>query len=85
MRKVQLTLTNQEAEILGIRASQLGYNLAKYIRLLLGKEIVESFEETKVPVFKMSHQAEEVTERALKEYQENNSLKLKSLDDLDKI
>ena len=85
MRKVQLTLTDQEAEILGIKASQLGYNLAKYIRLLLGKEIVESFEEAEIPVFKMSRQAEKATEEALGEYEKNRALRLKTLDDLDKI
>ena len=85
MRKVQLTLTNQEAEILGIKASQLGYNLAKYIRLLLGREIIDSFEEAEVPVFKMSRRVEKATKEAIEEHRANKTTKLNSINDLDKI
>ena len=85
MRKVQLTLTDQEAEILGAKASQLGYNLAKYIRLLLGREVVSSFEGMSVPTFKLTKKAKLVAKKGLDQYQKGKVIKLKSADSLDAI
>jgi len=85
MRKVQLTLTTQEAEIIAIKASQLGYNVTKYIKALLGKEILDTLKELSYPVFKLSEKAEKKVAKAQEEYLQGKAVELKSIDDLDKF
>lgn len=83
MRKVQLTLTNQEVEILSLKASQFGYNVTKYIKLLLGKEILAIFKKSQYPVFEMSKKAQKTAAQANKEYKKGKAVKISSVDDLD--
>ena len=85
MRKVQLTLTDQEAEILSIKASQLGYNISKYIRLILSKDIIDSFRNNQIPVFKMSEKAEITVAQGLREYKKGKTKSLKSINGLDRL
>lgn len=85
MRKIQLTLTDQEAEVLSIRAAQVGYNLTRYVKLLLGREVVDTMEENDVPVFRMSSRAEALATKGLEEYCAGRAKKLKGLDGLDKV
>ena len=83
MRKIQLTLTDQEAEVLSVRAAQIGYNLTRYVKLLLGREVVDSMEESEVPVFKMTSRAEALATKGREEFYAGRAKKLKSFDDLD--
>jgi hypothetical protein len=38
MAKLQITLTEQEAEVFGKRAEELGYSLTKFVKFLLAME-----------------------------------------------
>ena len=55
MHKVQLTFTPEEATILGTKASQLGYSITKYIKLLVGREVLKETEN--YPTFALSKKA----------------------------
>jgi len=85
MKKVQLTLTSEEAEIINIKAAQLGYNITKYIKLLLGREVLDTFKRVSYPTFKMSQKAKTKVAEAQKEYLKGKTVKLKSIDELDKF
>jgi len=85
MKKVQLTLTSEEAEIINIKAAQLGYSITKYIKLLLGKEVLDTFKKVPYPVFKMSPEMKAKVAGAQKEYLKGKTVKLKSIDELDKF
>ncbi len=85
MKKVQLTLTSEEAEIINIKAAQLGYNITKYIKLLLGREVLDTFKKVSYPTFKMSQKARTKVAEAQKEYLQGKTVKLKSVNDLDKF
>lgn len=81
MQKIQLTLTEQEKNLLSLRAATLGYNIPKYVKFLISKEAFSVVENA--PVFSLSAKAEKSAEKALKEYREAKTLELKNLDDLD--
>ena len=85
MKKVQLTLTSEEAEIINIKAAQLGYNITKYIKLLLAREVLDTFKKVSYPTFKMSQKARTKVAEAQKEYLQGKTVKLKSVNDLDKF
>jgi len=85
MTKVQLTLTDQEANLLGLRAKQLGYNLTRFLKFLISKEATHVVEEEKIPTFMMSEKAERNALRALKEYKEGKAIPIRSFKDLDKL
>lgn len=80
MYKVQLTLTPEETSILSLKADKLGYNVAKYLKLLIGREILRDIEE--YPVMPMSRRAEEKVRRARAEHKKGRSVKLSSFKEL---
>jgi hypothetical protein len=47
MTKLQLTLTDQEAEVFRKRADELGYSLTKFVKFLLAMEAYKISEEMK--------------------------------------
>lgn len=67
MTKVQLSLTTQEATILGNYGSQFGYNLPKTIRYFITKASEEILRD-EIPTFKMSKKTEENGLKALEEH-----------------
>lgn len=85
MTKLQLTLTTQETDILSAKAAQLGYNLTRFVKFLIGQEAAKTIDESNIPVFKMSKRAEKVALQAQKDYKEGKALEIKSFKDLDKI
>ena len=80
MNKVQLTLTSQEAVILGDYGAQFGYNLAKTIRHLISKTVEEIVNTRKIPTFTMSQSLERTGLNALEDYQQG---KTHQIDDID--
>jgi len=83
MKKIQLTLTRQEADILSAKAAQLGYNLTRFIKFLISKEAVEAIDLWEnLPTFPMSAKREKQVEKVLKEHAEGKTHELKDLKDL---
>ncbi len=83
MTKLQLTLTNQEADLLSFKAGKLGYNLTKFIKFLIGREAASVVEDD-IPVFKMSKKAERIALKALQEYQKGQAREIRSLSEISK-
>lgn len=82
MNKIQLTFTSQEADILSQKASLLGYSLTKYIKLLLGREVLSAIE---YPTFNLSKKAVGKIDTAFEEYKSGRASKLENIDDLDSL
>ncbi len=83
MNKVQLTLTNPEAEILQLKADKFGYDLARYVKFLISKAVEQSIDD--VPIFQMSEKMEKRYDQAMEEYRNGKAIELESIDDLDKL
>ena len=83
MYKVQLTLTPEENQLLSIRAQQLGYNVTKYIKLLISKEAQSLVED--YPAIKLSKKAIKTIDKAMKEHVSGKSVLLENIDDLDML
>ena len=66
MSKVQVTLTDQEANILSDYGARFGYSLSKTARFILGKAAEEHLE-SKTTVYKLSDSAEAKGLEALEE------------------
>ena len=76
MTKIQLSLTDQETDILSAEAAQLGYNLTKFIKFLISKTSFNIASRKEIPEFKMSKKAEKISLAALDEYQNNKSARV---------
>ncbi len=83
MYKIQLTFTPEETNILSAKAAQLGYGVTKYVKLLIGREVLQEVE--KYPTFRMSQNAIRKVEKAHKDYLEGKAFHLKKVSDLDKL
>ena len=83
MYKVQLTFTSEEADVLSAKASRLGYSVTKFIKLLVGREVLSEIE--KYPTFVLSKKARNKVENAHKEHKEGKTKLLSDIDDLDNI
>lgn len=70
MIKLQITLTDEENQLLALRASILGYDVTKYAKFLLAREAVEGRDE--VPVFTASSSMEKAIKEARKEFKKGN-------------
>lgn len=66
MIKLQITLTDEENQLLAMRASILGYDVTKYAKFLLAREAVEGRNE--VPVFTASPDMEKAIKEARHAY-----------------
>ena len=66
MIKLQITLTDEENQLLAMRATVLGYDVTKYAKFLLAREAVDSRDE--VPVFTASTSMERAIKEANKEF-----------------
>lgn len=83
MTKIQLTLTDQEADILGAKAAQLGYNITRFIKYLITKEAVGTLDpEDNLPTFKMSKRLEEIGLKALADHRAGKTHVVKNIEDL---
>lgn len=79
MTKVQLTLTDNEAEILKSYGAQFGYNLPKTIRFLISKAAEKVISERSTPEFLMSDETERKGLEALKEHRAGKTIKVKDV------
>jgi hypothetical protein len=59
MNKIQLTFTPQETDILAARANRLGYSIPKYLKLLIGREVLSDVEEMSPKFLKLAEEAKE--------------------------
>ncbi|MBU0578773.1 hypothetical protein KKE34_04255 [Patescibacteria group bacterium] len=78
MTKVQLSLTDQEAAILGSYGSQFGYNLPKTIRFVISKASEDFLREGTIPIHKMSKKTEEKGLEAIREYRSGKTTEVKN-------
>ncbi len=62
--KLQITITEEEKNLLAQRAALLGYNITKFTKYLLSHEAMKFSE---VPTYKMSEEAEKLTIKAIAE------------------
>ena len=83
MYKIQISFTPEEANILSDKASQLGYSITKYVKLLVGKEVLQEVE--KYPTFKLSKKAVRKIEKAHQDYLNGKTILLHKISDLDKL
>lgn len=81
MYKVQLTLTPEEQYILAEKASRIGYSVTKYIKLLLGKEVLSSVEE--YPVIQLSKKAIKKIDKAVEEHGQGKTVRIESFRELE--
>ncbi|PIY68916.1 hypothetical protein COY90_03445 [Candidatus Roizmanbacteria bacterium CG_4_10_14_0_8_um_filter_39_9] len=82
-QKIQITLTPEEVAALSVKSKALGYNVTKYIKFLVAREVIETVEE--YPTYKMSKRLEKLTEKAIQEYKDGKAVLLDSPYDLDKL
>jgi hypothetical protein len=75
MSKIQITLTNQEANILSDYGLQFGYNLSKTARFILGKAAEEHLE-SKTTVYKLSDSGEAKGLKALEEDRKGKTIEV---------
>lgn len=83
MYKVQITLTPEESQILDFKAQRLGYNVTKFIKLLIGKEVLSMVEQ--YPIISLSQKAINKIEKAHQEHKRGQTTRLNHLDDLDHL
>ncbi len=79
-RKIQLTLSSQEVQSLAMKGQQMGYNIPKYIRFLIGKDVEKNIET--IPTFPMSSRLEKRVIKALKDHKQGKSKTLDEVEDL---
>lgn len=75
MTKLQISLTDQETQLLEERASLLGYDVTKYAKFVLAKEAVEQI--ISVPTFAATSKMNLLLKKALKDDDDGKSVKLK--------
>ena len=80
MTKVQLSLTDEEASILGGFGEQFGYNLPKTIRYIISKATENALREHIIPVYPMSDKIEKRGLEALKEHEQGKTTEVKDID-----
>ena len=82
MTKVEFSITNREAELLTVRAAQLGYSLTTYIKLLASQEASKTIGAQSVPVFRLSSKAEARALKAARDHRAGNTVCFDSFVDL---
>jgi hypothetical protein len=75
MQNIQLSFTPEEAEILAFRAQPLGYSVAKYIKLLVHREILAHLDDCSCA---LGARAIGRVDRAHEEYKKGKAKKLTS-------
>jgi hypothetical protein len=72
MTKLQITLTDQEVNLLSLKAAALGYDVTKYAKFVLAREAEEELK--RVPSYRASPTMESLIDEAI---EEDNSGKTK--------
>ena len=78
--KIQITLTPQEVAALSIKSKALGYNVTKYIKFIVSKEVEHTVEEYET--YKMPPRMEKKVIQAIKAYKAGKTIQLKNVEDL---
>lgn len=81
MHKVQLTLTPEEAQILSVKAAPLGYSITKFLKLLIGREVLSHIEE-EFPTYKMTPRMERKVHKAWQEHKDGKTKRISSFQEL---
>ena len=71
MTKLQITLTDQETQLLSMRAAVLGYDVTKYAKFVLAQDAAEQL--TSVPTFKATPIMEKMIKKGLEEYRQGKT------------
>ncbi len=75
MTKLQITLTDQETQLLSMRAAVLGYDVTKYAKFVLAKDAIE--EVASVPTFEATSKMNLLLKKALKDDNDGKSVEFK--------
>mgnify|MGYP001325743159 CR=1 FL=1 len=65
MSKLQITLTDQEVNLLALKAAALGYDVTKYAKFVLAREAEDELK--RVPSFKASPAMDRLIDEAIEE------------------
>lgn len=79
MHKIQITLTPEEIQLLNLKARQFGYNVTRFIKLLIGKEVLSISE--KFPTIQLSAKSIKKIEKAMSEHVQGKSRKLEEIEE----
>ena len=71
MTKLQITLTDQETQLLSMRAAILGYDVTKYAKFVLAQDAAEQL--TSAPTFKATPKMERMIKKGLEEYRQGKT------------
>ena len=82
MRKIQINVTEYEADILATYATQLGYDLKRYVKYLVSVDVMRSFNRHEIPTFQMSKATEKRMSEAMEEYKQGKTKTVKSMSEL---
>lgn len=66
MIKLQISITDEENQLLSMRASSLGYDVAKYTKFLLAREALDHFRE--IPAYFANTSQKSAVKEARSEY-----------------
>lgn len=83
MTKLQIALTDQEADNLNLLAMGLGYNLTKYVKFIIAQKAASV--DKMIPTYKMSAKAEKRAEESIANYKAGKTFSVKSLAEFDKL
>jgi hypothetical protein len=80
MTKLQITITNQEADLLSAKATLFGYKLTRFVKFLIAREVAQTMEQ--IPTFPISKKAEKLAIEAKTEYKKGKAKEISSFNDL---
>ena len=75
MTKLQITLTDEETQLLSMRAAVLGYDVTKYAKFVLAQEAV--WQTTAIPTFQATPKMENVIKKALRDELDGKATELR--------
>ncbi|HLB60633.1 MAG TPA: hypothetical protein VJL83_03430 [Patescibacteria group bacterium] len=85
MQKVQITLTEQETNILSAQAARYGYRLSRYVKYLISDAVVRlpsakkpvmPVDDGTIPTFKLSKKTASIADKAYKEYKAGKAIRI---------
>ncbi|MCR4264235.1 MAG: hypothetical protein NUV98_05970 [Candidatus Roizmanbacteria bacterium] len=83
MQKIQITLTDQEADILKTKAGKLGYKLPRYIKYLISNAVIKTFDKsTDFPTIDVGPNALRIADKAYEDYKAGKTKRIKSVKEL---
>ncbi len=71
MTKLQITLTDEETQLLAMRGGSMGYDVTKYAKYVLAREAIDGV--YGVPTFRANTKMEKVIKEGLEEYRQGKT------------